>query len=335
MSAGPPLGAGREFDLIRTILAEETAGDAPPRGEVLAVGPGDDAAVLAGPGRVLTTDLAVEGIHFRRGWLSAEEVGYRAAMAALSDLAAMGAAPVAILVSLAGPPADAASGYLAEVGRGARRAAGAVGAVLAGGDVTRSPGPVVVDVVAVGETDAPVLRRGARPGDGVWVTGTLGAAAGAVRCWEEGRTPPDALRDRYAAPEPRFQVLPRLRETGLLSAGMDLSDGLLGDAGHLAAASGVALRLEEARIPVHEALAAAVGAGEARRLAASGGEDYEILFTAGAGLEALRGELEAELGLPLTRVGGVEEGEGVHLLDREGRPLTPAERGFDHFREGR
>ena len=122
------LGPGREFDVIRGILTDRAADTS-----LLQVGPGDDAAVLRTGARVLSTDLSVEDIHFRRSWLEPWEVGYRAAMAALSDLGAMGADPRAILVSLAGTPADAESGFLAEVGRGTERAAREVGAALAGG----------------------------------------------------------------------------------------------------------------------------------------------------------------------------------------------------------
>jgi thiamine-monophosphate kinase len=320
------LGPGREFDVIRGILTDRAADTS-----LLQVGPGDDAAVLRTGARVLSTDLSVEDVHFRRSWLEPWEVGYRAAMAALSDLAAMGADPRAILVSLAGTPADAESGFLAEVGRGTERAAREVGAVLAGGDVTRSPGPVVVDVVAVGNTDSPVLRSEARPGDEVWVTGALGAAAGAVSLWKRGVEPPLSLRDRFARPVPRIAAMQALRRTGLLTAGMDLSDGLAGDAGHIAAASDVEMSLVWESVPVHPDLPGAVEPDEARRLALTGGEDYELLVTARPGLESWVDRLREDCGVRLTRVGTVEQGRGVRVAGANGDEDLLAPTGFDHF----
>lgn len=324
--SGVLLGPGGEFDVIREILAG-AAGDP----HLLAVGPGDDAAVLARPGRIISTDMTVEGVHYLREWLSPEEVGYRATMAALSDLAAMGAEARAVLVSLAASSPDARSGYLAKVGRGTREAAEAVGAVLAGGDVTRSPGPLVVDVVVVGDADAPVLRSGARPGDEIWVTGELGGAAAAVRLWGRQRRVPDGLRERFARPVPRLQAMAWLRATGLVTAGMDLSDGLLQDAGHLAAASGVRMTLHANRVPVSGAAREALGDDEALQAALTGGEDYELVITARPGLEAHAAPFARELGVSLARVGTVEEGEGARVLGPDGAPLSPSSAGFDHF----
>lgn len=319
------LGPGKEFDVIREILSgSERASTG------LTVGPGDDAAVLARPARVVTTDMSVEGIHFRREWMSPEEIGYRATMAALSDLAAMNAEPRAVLVSLAGSEDDAATGVVTAVGRGAASAAREVGASLAGGDVTRSPGPLVVDVVALGEASAPLLRSGARVDDEVWVTGRLGAAAAAVRAMEEGNPPPASLHDALKRPVPRFASMRLLAETGCLTAGIDLSDGLVADAGHIAAASGVRLRIESGRIPIHRAVAEAFG-DRALALAAGGGEDYELLVTARPGLEAHREGIEARTGVALTRVGVVEPGEGVAFVDERGEAVALPSRGHDHF----
>lgn len=327
--SGVLLGPGGEFDVIRDILAGAAA--AP---NLLEVGPGDDAAVLRRPGRVISTDMTVEGVHFRRDWLEPEEVGYRATMAALSDLAAMGAEPRAVLVSLASTPADATSGFLARVGKGTLDAAVEVGAVLAGGDVTRSPGPLVVDVTVVGDTDAPVLRRGAGPGDEVWVTGTLGGAAAAVRLWLAGSPVPPSLRERFTRPRPRVEAMRRLRKTGLLTAGMDVSDGLLQDAGHIAAASGTRLVLEAHRIPVEPGAVHALGEGDALDAALSGGEDYELVVTARPGLEHEVDRIRRELDLSLVRVGRVEVGSGTVLVDAAGAPVAVPGRGFDHFPPG-
>jgi thiamine-monophosphate kinase len=321
------LGAGVEFDLIRGFLA-----DAPPLPPEVLVGPGDDAAVLEG-GWIVTTDMSVEGVHFRRSWLSDREIGYRAGAAALSDVAAMAARPVAVLVSLAGPPRDAP--VLEAVHAGLREIAHEVGAAVIGGDVSGSPGPLAIDVVALGRSDRPVLRSGAQPGDEVWVTGTLGAAAAAVRAWNSGREPPPLLRAVFARPRPRIAEAGRLATLGVLRALVDLSDGLAGDAGHLAAASGVRIVLEAAHVPVAAAAAADLGPAAALELALHGGEDYELCFTCRPGvvrsdaLAAVGGEGSAEL----TRVGRVERGDGVWLEGADGTCHRLARGGFDHLDE--
>lgn len=318
------LGPGGEFDLIRRFL--ERCGAAP--AEVL-VGPGDDAAVLAGDGRiVVSTDLTVEGTHFRREWLDPAEIGYRAAAAALSDLAAMAASPVGVLVSLVLPDRDVPDGAVG-VMDGVRQAADEVGAAILGGDVARSPGPLILDLVVLGRAERPVLRSGARPGDELWVTGTLGGAAAAVEAWLAGRAPDPEARAAFAHPTPRIREARWLAERGAIRAMLDLSDGLAGDARHLAAASGVAIVLEPGRVPVHPA-AAATGAG--LRLALSGGEDYELCFAAPAGaVEPLIVEFEREFGVPLHRVGEVREGAGVFALRADGTTEPLISTGFRHF----
>ena len=269
------LGPGAEFDLIRRVAAL-----APPPGEHVRLGPGDDAAVV-GDGWVLSTDLSVEDVHFRRRWLSDEEIGYRAAAAALSDLAAMAAEPVGVLVSVAYPQGG---GFDAEaLNRGVHAAAGAVGATVLGGDLSRSPGPVFVDVTVVGRAIHPILRAGAVPGDEVWVTGALGGSAAAVRLWMAGSEPPAALRAAYAHPLPRVAAALALSRAGVLHAMVDLSDGLAGDAGHLAAAGGVAVVLQEERIPRAAGLEEALDGEAAGEAVLHGGEDYELCFAAPAG----------------------------------------------------
>lgn len=323
------LGAGPEFDLIRRFLRA-----APPAGPAVLVGPGDDCAVVAGGPVALSSDMSVEDVHFRRAWLSPREIGYRAATAALSDLAAMAATPVGLLVSLALAPADAEATAVALM-QGVGEAAGAVGGTVLGGDVTRSPGPLVLDVTVVGTVETPVLRGGARPGDELWVTGRLGGAAAAVAAWTAGGEPSAGARAAFARPAARVREARWLAEHARVSAMIDLSDGLAGDAAHLAAAGGVALVLRPAAVPVHPAAADAAH-GEALRLALSGGEDYELLFTAPPGaVAAIRAEFSARFSLELTPVGEVAAagaaGGGLFEETAGGRvPFTS--RGFQHFR---
>lgn len=322
------LGPGGEFDLIRRMV-----GDAPlPRG--VRVGPGDDAAVLDG-GWVLSTDLSVEDVHFRRGWLTPREMGYRAAAAALSDLAAMAAEPVGLLLSMGLPVAEA--GVLGpEVQAGAHEAARSVGAGILGGDLARSPGPLFLDVVVLGRTPSPVLRSRGVPGDELWVTGRLGGAARAVALMEEGFRPPRLLREAWVRPVPRIREALWLAERGVLRAAIDLSDGLAGDAAHLAAGGGLRIVLSGEDLPLHPSLESGdLSPAEARRLALEGGEDYELAFLSPPGATApLVSSFLAAFGVPLTRVGWAEAGEGVVLAASGGVGEQALGRGFNHFGDG-
>lgn len=323
----PPLGPGGEFDLIRRLVEDH------PLPEEVRVGPGDDAAVLDG-GWVVSTDVSVEGVHFRRDWLTPTEIGYRAAAAGLSDLAAMGARPVAILLTLVLPP-DEAHALAPALQAGAREAASAVGAGVAGGDLSRSPGPLVVDVVALGRTVAPVLRSGGLVGDELWVTGTLGGAAGAVRVRQGGGVPAPLLHEAFARPRPRVAEALWLVERGVVRAGLDLSDGLAGDAGHLAAAAGVAIEVDVEDLPLHPGLLLGqFSRQEAVVLALQGGEDYELAFLAPPGVVGpLVPEFTARFGIPLTRVGSALPGEGVRTGSGPTGTSIPGRHGFSHFED--
>ena len=285
------------------------------------VGPGDDAAVLRG-GLVVSTDLMVERVHFDFDWITPDEVGFRAGAAALSDMAAMGAQPVALLVSMAvsGDPR-----LCEELQRGLREAGDRVGAPIVGGDVSRSPGPVVVDVAAVGRARAPVLRSGAEPGADVWVSGELGGAAAAVSAWSAGGRPEPAARERFASPPDRVALGAALAAGNLARAMIDISDGLVADAGRIARASGVALRILQDLLPLDPV------AGGGLKDAIEGGEDYELMFTAPAGTRTRIQELGQEMGVRLTRIGSVERGDGVALEDGEGRRIVTGRGGYDHF----
>jgi len=326
MDAGTPrtvrLGPGGEFDRIRRAIA--MGGDLPMS---VRVGPGDDAAVLEG-GWVLSTDLSVEDVHFRRAWLSDREIGYRATAAALSDLAAMGATPVGVFVSVA-LPADGSVDW-DELQAGVVEAVGSVGAAVLGGDLAKSPGPLFVDVTVLGRTAWPVLRNGAEPGDEVWVTGCLGASAAAVRAWTEGNEPSAEARLAFARPIPRIAAACCLVEHELVDALMDVSDGLAGDAAHMAAASGVKIVLQADTIPVARAAADLLGPSDALLAALHGGEDYELLFVADPGTVD-PAYFKKRFDLELTRIGRVEAGEGVWMEQASGSIAPLARRGFDHF----
>jgi thiamine-monophosphate kinase len=318
------LADGPEFDRIRSLLAHAPT----PGGTTVRIGPGDDAAVLD-DGTVLSIDMAVEDVHFRRSWLSFEEIGYRSAAAALSDLAAMAALPVGVLASFALPSADSEAG--ADLMRGVATAATVVGAVVLGGDLTRSPAGVVVDIAVIGRADAPVGRAGARAGDEIWVSGELGAAAAAVHAWRAGDTPTPAARAAFARPRPRSREARWLARRVPLRALIDVSDGLAGDAAHIAAASGVRITVDEAAVPVAACVSSAVtDADEALRLALSGGDDYELLFAAPAG--SVDEHVDAfmnEFAIKLTRIGGVEQGSGLVLRSASGSERRLS--GYQHF----
>ncbi|MFN0178087.1 MAG: thiamine-phosphate kinase [Gemmatimonadales bacterium] len=313
MAALPtPLGPGEEFDRIRAIAS--ALGDR-------AAGLGDDCAFLA-DGWCASIDVSTEGIHFRRAWLSPSEIGWRAAMAALSDLAAVGAEPVGLLVALSAPhdePAD----HLTQLMTGVAEAAREVGALVLGGDLTASP-LLSVAITVLGRTEHPVKRRGARPGDGLWVTGTLGGARAALEAWEAGREPPAVARVRFAHPRARVEAGRELAIRGA-TAMLDLSDGLGGDAWHLARASGVGIRIDLDRLPVGPGV---VG-GDRVLTAARGGEDYELLVALPPAFGAAEAQAFAtDTGTPLTRIGAVASGADVVFV-RGDAPVRVT--GYDHF----
>ena len=323
-----------EFDLIRDLLAKVNpaagggaeVGTLVPGGGGVWLGAGDDAAVIDAGRLVMTTDLTVEDVHFRRSWVTFTEAGARAVTAAASDLAAMAAAPVAVLISLAVAPEEAQA-VLSELGDGIKMALKELGAPLVGGDLAASPGPIVIDVTVVGEAEEPITRSGAHPGDELWVTGVLGGSAGAVRAWRDGAEPEPSLRASFVRPTARIKEARWLADQVHVRAMIDLSDGLAGDARHLAAASGVRIILDPRLVPVHPDLSA----DEASSLAMSGGEDYELCFASPPGVTGpWANEFRERFGIGLTRVGRVEEGTGVEGIGvAEGRDHGRA--GFDHF----
>ena len=312
-------GPGGEFDRLRAIFA--TLGAA---GRDL----GDDCALLPVGGRTLaiSIDLSLEGVHFRTDWLSFREIGWRATAAALSDLAAEGAQPLGLLVSLGIPSnvqrATGKASPAVQIMSGVGAAARNVGASVLGGDLARSS-RYLVDVCVLGVAQRPVRRSGARPGDGLWVTGRLGGAGlalAALRAGRGGRLAP-AVRRRFAHPTPRIAAGRWLARRGA-RAMIDLSDGLAGDAGHLAAASGVGIEIALERVPCWPRVAPLA--------AVRSGEEYELLVAmprsfGDAGARAFR----RATGLPLTHIGRCASGRGLRMT-HNGRRITPPP-GFDHF----
>jgi len=308
-----PLAGGSEFDRIRAIAAALGS-----RARELG---NDTALVKVGETTVaLSSDVSVEGVHFRREWLSLEEIGWRAAAAALSDLAAAGAEVVGVLAALTVPAGEGQDTFVSLM-NGVGAATEAAGGKVLGGDLSRGDA-ISLAITVMGSAAHPMRRTGARPGDGVWVTGELGGARAALTAFIAGREPEAAARQRFARPEPRIAAGRWLASEGA-HAMLDLSDGLAGDAGHLAAASGVAVRIELERIPAHRSVAAeAARAGEpAAVFAAKGGEDYELLV-------ALPADFAGGQGFTLTRVGEIRPGAGLRL-EQDGAPVVLA--GYEHF----
>ncbi len=314
------LGFGKEFDHIRQIAV--ALGQR-------AVGLGDDCAMVPdGDGRlIVSTDVAVEGVHFERAWLTEHEIGFRAASAALSDIAGSGGAAQALLVVLV-VPADVPERHVIALMEGVGAAAEGGQARVIGGDLSR--GPVwMVAVTVLGRTPREVKRGGARPGDRLWVTGGLGGARAALVQLQSGHTPQQEHRVRFAAPTPRLAEGQWLGSRGA-TAMIDVSDGLLGDCRHLAAASQVGLAIDESTVPLDpgiEKIASAVGLTSAR-FAAEGGEDYELLVTLPSTFSSQDADrFQQDTGTALTWIGEVTRNAGQVLVDGIDLPTM----GFDHF----
>jgi thiamine-monophosphate kinase len=297
------------------------------------LGAGDDGALLqppAGTWLVLATDTMVCGTHF----LPTDDpmaLGHKLVAVNVSDLAAMGADPAWLTLALTLPEID--HDWLAAFATGLFGLADAVGAELVGGDVTR--GPLTLTLQAAGTVPAGMaLRRdGARPGDGVYVSGTLGDAALALDLRLAGVPVPAPLAARLDRPSARLALGLALR--GQASAAIDVSDGLFADLGHLCARSGVGAEIDLPRLPRSEAfLAAARGELDSEK-PLNGGDDYELCFTLPAGRAGAVSALSQAGGCPITHIGQISAAPGVRCRDATGRLLAPSRAGFDHFTAGR
>ena len=314
-----------EFDLIARYFAPLQLPDPD-----LVLGMGDDAAVIAVPAPaqlVIAVDTIVEGVHFPVG-SPADAVGYRVAAINLSDLAAMGAIPRYATLALTLPQAEPS--WLAAFADGLGRALRAAQVSLIGGDTTR--GPLTVTVQLLGTPIGPLLTRGgARAGDQIAVSGTLGDACAGLALLQAALPliPPHPLVERFLWPTPRLALGQAL--CGLAHAAIDVSDGLLADLGHVMQASGCAALVDVDALPLSAALRAQGSLEQARACALAGGDDYELALCLPPTAVAEAQRRAAGLGVPLTVIGEVTAGQGVHCHDRAGQPYVALARGYRHF----
>lgn len=303
-----------EFDIIGRYFS------AFGRGPGVVLGVGDDAAVLSVPAGcelVTSVDTVVAGVHFLPDTFP-EDIGFRSVAVAASDLAAMGARPLAMTLALTLPEADEL--WLHAFSEGIGQASSAFRLPLVGGDTTRGPSVISVQVFGLVDQGQAIQRGGACPGDGVYVSGTLGDAAAALDVlrgqWQPGAAHGEYLLQRYYRPTPRLALGQALH--GVASAAIDISDGLLQDLGHIAAASGAAIEVNADDLPLSAALRSHPDHEQQRRWALSGGDDYELCITVPDNVIAPAG---------FTRIGVVCEGRGVTC---DGAPAQ-GQSGYAHF----
>lgn len=312
-----------EFDLIDRIRARARG-----RPDVI-LGIGDDAALLRAPAEkalAVAMDTLNAGVHFPAE-TAACDIGWKALAVNLSDLAAMGAQPAWCTLSLSLPQAETA--WLDAFLDGFFELADRHGVALVGGDTTRGPLSVCATVHGFVDAGKALRRDGAKPKDDLWVSGTLGDAAGALAQRRAGRAIDPALRSRMDRPLPRLSLGSSLVDVA--SAAIDVSDGLLADAAHLCARSGVGAEIDIAALPASAALRAAFDADALRALQATGGDDYELCFSAPAQARAAVEAASNRDGTAVTRIGRIVEGHGVRALLADGSEWRPASAGYEHF----
>lgn len=289
-------------------------------------GIGDDCAVIGtgdGDALLFTADLVCEDVHFLRRGTSAYDLGHKALAVNLSDVAAMGARPVATLLSLSLPP-DATGAWAEEFMRGYHDLSRRYGVALIGGDTTRSSAAITINVTAIGRMPFARIRRrsAARTGDVIFAGGPLGGSGGGLRDLLAGKTD-SPLLDLHRRPEPQVEEGMWLAGRDEVHAMMDISDGLASDIRHIMEQSGVGAELDLERIPVAE--------GVDLKTAATGGEDYKLLFTAAPDrAEGLMHDFEEHFRRPIHPVGRITSGDSLRWLDR-GRPVDLDWKGFTHY----
>ncbi len=311
-----------EFDLIRRFFSSTAATPG------VAVGIGDDAAVLRVPegcDLVAAVDTIVESRHFQAG-SDPRSIGHRALAVNLSDMAAMGALPAWATLALTLPSAD--PGWLEGFAAGLMALARRHGVALVGGDTTRGPLAVSIQIMGFVPRGQALLRSGARAGDLLAVTGTLGDAGAGLALVQTGDAAPAELRHRFEYPTPRVEF--GIAARGVATAAMDLSDGIAGDLPKFAAASGVAAHVDVERLPLSAALESHATAAQALDWALSAGDDYELMLAVPKARLRQLADAAAELGTRCTVIGEFRAGSGV-TWSSKGRKFTPARGGFDHF----
>jgi len=334
-----------ERDIIssirNTVISGQQAG--------LVQGIGDDCAVIDKDGRLVwlvTMDTLVEGIHFDRTWHPAEKLGRKSVAVNISDIAAMGGRPVFAFLSL-GLPQGFDPDWFSSFSQGITDACSKYNCFLAGGDTVRSNEGVIITITVIGEmgNDQVVYRSGAVAGDTIWVTGSLGMAAAGLQLCQRGINPiPEVLQPCVAAhldPQPRVKLGSLLAEKKLVHAMMDLSDGLATDLSHLCRESGVGAVIEAEKLPTAPSLEefpSLLGLDDSIDLAISGGEDYELLFTASADSAAEIISTADQTGVSVAPVGHIVEQPGIRLrrLSKDGSIMETdvSYSGFDHFSKG-
>jgi thiamine-monophosphate kinase len=323
-----------EFGLINRIRKWTSTSD-----PALLKGIGDDVAVIETGKKVwlVTTDLLIEDIHFERTWIDPFHLGRKALSVNLSDIAAMGGTPKYFLISL-GLPENLSLYFLSSFYRGLKDGAKRFGVDLIGGDTSLSR-EIIINICLLGEgkKGSLLFRSGARVGDDLFVSGTLGdAALGLKLLQKNGRhAKPTGLIQKHLSPSPRIQLGQILAQNHWASAMIDVSDGLLIDAHHLLEESGVGARIWEDRIPLSKPYQKWIPSFSKSRyqLALSGGEDYELLLTAPPEMRKKISHLALSLKIPMTQIGKiVPRKEGLHILRRDGKKYSPSRLGFEHFK---
>ncbi|MCE9626185.1 MAG: thiamine-phosphate kinase [Deltaproteobacteria bacterium] len=301
-------------------------------------GIGDDTAVRRLPGGVhelFTQDILLEGVHFLPGNLARwEEIGWKALAVNLSDIAAMGGEPIGALVGL-GLPSSAKVEEVEALYRGIAKCSKKYSCPVIGGDTNASKGGWVISATVLGETrQRPLLRRSARAGDSLWVTGDLGSAALGWKLMQRRKSPVDAqpFLKRFLTPEPRMDWGRLLAKSGMVGACIDVSDGLAGDLGHLSRASGLGFDVDLNRLPRHLAFSKLCASMKLKpyELLLAGGEDYELLFTVRAGKETAFQKLPLSRGVKVACIGRARDGTGIRWLE-DGIGMKQKPRGFRHF----
>jgi thiamine-monophosphate kinase len=319
-----------EFDLIARYFANIGPTDLTPE---VSLGIGDDCALLsvpAGQQLALSIDTLVAGRHFP-ATAAADDIARRALAVSVSDLAAMGATPKAFTLAISLPTVD--TDWLAAFSRGLREAADHYAIALIGGDTTQGPLSLTLQVHGLVPASAALRRSAAMPGDSIYVSGYLGDAAAALAVIENRLSVTAEqchyLCARFYQPEARTVLGQAL--LGVAHAAIDISDGLLADLQHIAKASQVAAYVDSHCLPLSPVLSAVLPATQALDCALSGGDDYELCFTAAADQHQQLMALSQQLQLPISRIGQISSGSGVHCVDAAGRSLTSTRKGYQHF----